>query len=114
MSDNGPAYVVHEAECGVRVQLLGDVGIEQSAALQAVLLKTLDEHADQQIVVDCSEVKSLDIAVMQILLSAASQPGNRLAVNPGTKESPASNSLKGSGLDRLIPLVSHEITHNSS
>lgn len=105
MSNDAPVHVVHESENGIRIQLLGDVGIEQIADFHSVLLRALDEHTDQQLVIDCAEVTSLDLAAIQVLLSAANQPGTRLEVDPGTQGSPAWDSLTASGLDRIIPLA---------
>jgi anti-anti-sigma regulatory factor len=58
---------VEPADQGVAVRLIGEVTLAEAAALKERLLEALDAAA---VLIDCRQLQTVDVAVLQLLLAA--------------------------------------------
>ncbi|MCA9035610.1 MAG: STAS domain-containing protein [Planctomycetaceae bacterium] len=98
-------------ECN-EVQLAGSVGIESIASLHQTVLQLCGTN--QHTIVGCSQVEQLDVAAMQILLSAMLKPGGHIHVNLGVAGSPAWDAADAAGLIGLFEAAENVNKHDEA
>lgn len=94
------------------IRLTGDSGIANVGGLHAQLLE--QTSGDRSALVECSEATSVDVASMQVLLSAILQPGNQLNADVGDQNSGMAEALSLAGLTELFHAAQTDATTPAS
>lgn len=97
------------------ISLNGNIGPEQAAELRNAVLELQDDEALSCITADCSNVTSLEVSAMQILVVGLTDPGINLSIVLGTETSPAQEAIASAGLtdffreaDAVVPKITAE------
>ena len=99
---------------GATLRLEGELGLEQAAELRLALAERLAPGA--VVVLDCSELRAVELPVLQLVLSAAltaAAEGGRLTIEGGGNPAWRSTTARaGLTFDQILAIAPATLTRN--